>query len=246
MDKPMMWEDLMPKVRGNLPNGGHWTRTDSSRSEPTPIAVMGAFPTHLVGKIFLYNDPHKGVLRLATKCEGTSFQEGSKSGRDFGRFFLDALPGLSRDQICFFDMYPYYLASEDMYQNFQIYAARQGMQIDVLRKPTPQGLIDLANSTPGNLDRIREILTNCQPSLLLTLSAEVVAFVRRIPYSEVDPDKLFYREPQKLDILGYETRVVHLAHPNSVSRIPKWQKRHNRWCNDTGSRIVAQVIGGAQ
>ncbi len=234
------WQELMPTAKGKLAFNGKWTRTDASRSDPTPVAFMGAFPAHIVESMTPYSYRGK-IVKVATACERVSFERGSKSGKDIDDYYLKYLP-LQRDDICFFDMYPYYLASPAMYKSLDRYAKATSEKVDVEQQPSPQQLIERARNESGNCDRIRWILDQCQPRLLLTLSYEVAAFVCGISYAAAAKPDLLYRDPEWRDVLGYHVWVVHLAHPNSVSRIDGWHDKHLEWCTGPGTNLIQRAL----
>ncbi len=235
------WQKLMPATKGKLAFDGNWIRTEASRSEPTPIAIMGAFPAQVVESMKPYTYRGK-TIKVATACEQTSFEVGSKSGNDIDEYYLKNLR-LKRDDVCFFDMYPYYLASPAMYKSLQMYAECKEDRVDIERQPSPQQLIKRARNEPGNCDRIRWIMDRCQPQLLLTLSHEVAPFVRGISYAAASKPCLLYQDPQWRDVLGRRVWVVHLAHPNSVSRIEAWRDRHLEWCAGPGRDLRQRALG---
>ena len=243
----------VPKVRGRLPLGGVWKCTEPSVRGPADIAVMGVFPAHIRGKMKRWTDANGKGHNLATECEETSFEPGSQSGSDIDQLYLRHFKDVecengrrvswTRDRTCFFDMYPYYLASKDMKKNMNLYERETGDTVDVPEKPSSQGVVDLATTLAGNDDRIAEILEAASPRLLITLGLECVAFTREISHSEAgdEQDELLYADPESLMICGYEVPVVHLAHPQAV-RLTHWGDKNVKWCKGEGRGIVTSAL----
>ena len=248
----MIENDLIPKVMGQMPFGADWKRTEPSTLKRSKIAVMGVFPTHLKSKMVRWVDSKGNAQNLATECESTSFESGSKSGSDIDKHYLSLFSNLTfpgggvvswtRDLTCFFDMYPYYLASPAMHRNMQLYASEKGQLVDVPIKPAPQGVVNLATSLKGNAERVKRILTAVRPNLLLTLAWEGVSFARGIPYSDASRGDYLYKDQELLPVCGYKLPVVHLAHPNIVSRKKDWLDKHVEWCWGKGRKVIMSAL----
>ena len=243
----MRWQTLIPATKGTLPNGQPVHRTDPSGNPEADIAIMGVYPAAKV-KLVSVGEKRKR-MNLPVQVERTSFEDGvSASGRDLDDNYLAPL-GLTRDQVLLLDLLPYFLANtrgkrgRTMADNLKRYERLKGEQLGIDARPSPAKTVQMAREMPGNLARLADILGRGQPEVLLTLGVEVAAFVRDETVSQVSKvaRELFYQEPVRLDVVGAEVDVVHLAHPGILMAGKSgawWRARHQAWCTAEGQRLV--------
>ena len=246
------WRTHLPETIGVLPEGGVLRRTDPSGPAPAAVAVLGVYPA-LTGKRIFTID---GVrMTLPTKVEGRSFEVGSASGAEIDDNYLHPV-GLSRHDVFITDMMPYFLANttksssgRSMADNVQLYEQSTGLVTGISPRPPPAKLVKLAVELPGNMDRLRDYFSQCQPRLLFTLGTEAAAFVRGMSFAAASKgvDDLLYGQAERLTVLGIETMVVHLVHPHLfIKRNAKWMKRHRDWCLASGRDLVTHVLEGSR
>jgi len=244
----MDWQATLPDRAGVLPGGGVLRRTDPSGPAPATIAILGVYPA-LTGKRIFTID---GVrMTLPTEVEGLSFEAGSASGAEIDGNYLRPL-NLTRRDVFITDMMPYFLANttrsssgRSMADNVRLYESSTGMNTGIEARPSPAKLVKLASEMPGNLDRLRDYLGQCEPRLLLTLGTEAAAFVRGMTFSAASRqvDELLYGQPVRTSFLGIDAQVVHLVHPHLfIKRNAKWMERHHEWCSTKGRHLVGGLF----
>ena len=190
-----------------------------------------------------------GGLRmwLPTQVEAQSFAVGSASGAELDDNYLVPL-GLTRESVFITDLLPYFLANtsksssgRSMADNIAAYQDEARVETGIEARPSEAALVELAHDMPGNVERLRDYLTQCQPKLLFTLGTESAAFVRGISYDEASDqvDSLLYSGAEQLEILGVAPLVVHLVHPHLfIKQNKKWMGRHQKWCDEAGVDLL--------
>lgn len=246
------WQDHLPSERGTLPGGQPLRRTDPSGPPDAKIAILGVYPALTKKRIMTVGGTR---MSLPVEVEGHSFEEGSASGAEINDNYLSPL-GLTRDDVFITDMLPYFLANtttsssgRSMADNVSVYERETGATTGIEPRPKPRDLVRLASEMPGNLDRLRDYFTTCDPDLVFTLGTESAAFVRGTPFTEASKrvDTLLYGPAERLPFLGIETTVVHAVHPHLfIKHNRKWMKRHRDWCDRGGRSLVAEVLRGEQ
>lgn len=241
------WMELLPDTKGVLPGGRPLRRTNPSGECRAKVVFLGVYPAATTVKPMLVGNQR---LNLPVEVEAESFELGSASGREFEEHYLRPLE-LERADVLITDILPYYLANttasgtegRSMSDNVCAYEAEHG-RTGIDPRPPPDELVALARTMPGNLDRLSGYLGSFGPTLLLTLGAEVAAFVRGVTHSAIRADEVLYGEPQLLTVCGRELMVVHLVHPHLfIKRNEVWMERHRDWIAQRGRALVAHHAG---
>jgi len=231
-----------------LPGGEPLPRTDPGGNLDADIAILGLYPAAKVAQRTIAG--HK--MNLPVQVERTSFEHGvSESGKHLDENYLEPL-GLTREDVLLLDLLPYFLANKrgkkghTMADNIRTFESLTGEALGIEARLSPSKMVGLAREMPGNVERLTDYLSKCRPRLLLTLGVEVAAFIREQAYSRVSRDvkQYLYRGPVKLDVVGVEVDVVHLAHPGILmsGRGADWRILHDRWCEGPGRKIVGQMV----
>jgi len=235
----MRWQSLIPATRGFLPGGEPLPRTDPCGILGADIAILGLYPAAKVVQRTVAGH----TMNLPVQVERTSFEHGvSESGKHLDDNYLKPL-GLTRDDVLLIDLLPYFLANtrgkkgHTMADNIRLFESLTGEALDIEARQSPAKMVNLAREILGNVDRLRKYLNGVR--LLLTLGVETAAFVRGESVSRVSKAarESFYREPVKLEVVGIEMNVVHLAHPGILMAGrsgTKWRRRHKAWCDAGG------------
>jgi hypothetical protein len=238
------WQDHIPERLGDLPLGGDLLRTDPGGPADAPVVVLGVYPA--LTRMGRYATPD-GPINVPVDVERTSFAEGSSSGREIDSAYLSPL-GLTRQDVLFLDMYPYFLANtassgkggRSMWDNVQTYQRVSGHKTAVEPRPSPDELLERCRSMAGNLDRLATQLDAHPRRLLLTLGNEAAAFVRGDASAKAAQPHLL-AEPVEVTFAGRRRRVIHLPHPGIVMRRKEWRKRLNSWVEDRGRDLMAKT-----
>lgn len=242
------WQALIPPTAGTLPGGSPLCRTDPSGNPNANIAILGVYPALTRQRRFVVDGT---PMNLPVEVEAVSFDPGSASGAEIDDNYLKPL-GLTRDDVFIFDLVPYYMSNvtknrntgRSMADNVRAYEEAEETFTGIVTRPTGEDFLRYVTDLPGNLDRLRNYLETCQPKLLLTLGTEPAAFVRGMGFREASKnvDRLFYAEPDEVEVIGVRTSVVHLVHPHLfLKKNQKWMGRHREWCAGVGRGLVEQV-----
>jgi hypothetical protein len=188
-------------------------------------------------------------MMLPAEVERASF-DGSKSGHDIDESYLAPL-GLTREDVLFVDLMPYFLANvrgkkgETMWDNIQRFERSAGVQLGIEPRPAPAELVQRARSMPGNLERLRHYIGAAERRLVLTLGVEAAAFARGESFAETDrrAHETFYADPVRgLGDIDLAVDVVHLSHPGNLmgtrAGSAHWRERHVLWCSGAGRRLA--------
>lgn len=238
------WRQLLPDEIGKLPLGGILRRTDANGSVNSLIAILGVYPAATRWKIF----SRKGTrLRLPLEVEARSF-ESSRSGDDLDTRYLNLL-GITRQDVLMLDLMPYFFANtaktktspRSMWENVQKYTELTGDQTAVKPRPREDELLELCQTTPGNMDRLAEYLSTPSLGLLITLGREAAAFVRGYELATEGQQHL-YADPEPMVLFGRTIRTIHLVHPGQLQRGNTWKERHEVWCKTTGRELMRSVL----
>ena len=231
----------IPDVVGALPLGGLLRRTDPAGPTDAKIGFLGVYPA--VTKTAHWKHIGK-TYSLPIEVERTSFEVGSRSGAEIERNYLKLLK-LSREKVLFFDMMPFYFAStsidpeskRSMWSNVELYVKATGETLAVAPRPVEDKLLALCQSMPGNLERLKSILSShTQLEMLFTLGNEAAAFVRKMDSARAAQDFL-YKSVERRSVLGQTINVVHLCHPGILMKSEKWRTTHAAWCNTVGVQL---------
>jgi len=236
------WQSLIPDTRGHLPGGEPLPRTDPGGNLDADIAILGLYPAARVAPISVGGRQRN----LPVQVERTSFQSGvSESGKHLDAIYLEPL-GLARNDVLLLDLLPYFLANtrvqkgRTMADNIRLFESLNGDILGIEPRLSPSKMVRLSREMPGNVDRLREYLGKVR--LLLTLGVETAAFVRGESVNKVSKSarELFYQEPVKLEVVGVEMNVIHLAHPGILmsGRGGEWRRRHQAWCAGPRRKLV--------
>ncbi|MCB9681671.1 MAG: hypothetical protein H6733_09390 [Alphaproteobacteria bacterium] len=237
-----------------LPGGAPLARTEAGGPLDAPVLVLGAYPAATHTAVFDVD----GVARtLPTAVEPTSFHPGSASGDAVDAHLLAPL-GLSRDHVCFTDLWPWFLANttrassgRSMADNVAAWEVATGAPTGIERRPSPATLVSRARTSASNAARLRAVFGARAPRLLLTLGTEAAAFVRTQPYERIAGrvDTLFYAAPARWFVLGVPLDVVHLVHPHLLmphrrtsARHAHWGRRHDAWTAGAGRALIAATV----
>lgn len=245
------WEAHIPPVRGVLPNGAPLRRTDPAGPAPAPVAILGVYPALTEKKLLTV----RGLrMWLPTEVERQSFEPSSASGAELNENYLEPL-GLTREVVFITDLVPYFYANTDkstsgrsMADNVRLYEKHIRRKTGVEPRPSSDDLVQLVSTMPGNLDRLRSYMAQCQPQVLLTLGTESTAFVRGYTFKETEARnaELLYSEPEELHFLGVAPKVVHLIHPRHfirrTSKNEHLRIRHSSWCAAAGRELIASIL----
>lgn len=237
------WTAALPLKLGDLPLGGDLTRTEPGGPPSARIAILGVYPA--LTKMCRFK-ASVGTINLPGAVEKTSFEPLSVSGRELDETYLVPL-GLNRESVFLFDMMPDFFGNtsvgnngRSMWTNIEIYEKGSGHKTALRPRPDPDRLLVECREMPGNMDRLRDYMRFCEPELLLTLGNEGAAFVRDDTVAK-NAQPYLLGSPVEMEVLGVETRVVHLPHPGIVMKNDNWADRHRRWCQETGRDVVSQV-----
>lgn len=245
------WETLIPATKGVLHSGEPVYRTDPGGCFDADILILGLYPAATVVKQVKVGNRR---MNLPMSVERTSFEPGSASGLKIDTHYLGPL-GLTRADVLLIDLLPYFLANtrgskgRTMRDNIVEYERVTGQQLGIEARPDPHVLLDKVRSMPGNLYRLGDYFTRCQPKLVLTLGVEAAAFVRDVPFRVISKQAraTFYGEPESMTILDVEAKVVHLAHPGimMIRRGPStwWAEQHRAWSEGVGRACVEKGLG---
>jgi hypothetical protein len=190
------------------------------------------------------------TINLPSAVEDGSF-EGSKSASELAERYLDLL-GLSRTQIFAIDLYPYFLANTDagkngrsMWGNVQRFHAEAHLKTAVEGRKQEDEMVRLCRTLPGNAERLAHHMRRCRPALVITLGAEVAAYVRGYEAATLAREHL-YGPPIESAALGFPATVVHLAHPGLFLRRRgpgnRWIARHKDWCAAQGKQLTKEAF----
>jgi hypothetical protein len=242
------WEAPLPPVMGALPFNGILRRTEPSGPCPAAVAVLGLYPALTRAKLFRH--PEGDVFPVPVEVEAQTFV-GSSSAKEIDSRYLAKL-GLRRDQVFFFDLYPYFMANtavndkshRSMADNVRLYQAATGEDLAVAPRPSPDAMIALCNQRDGIRARAEALLRECRPQLLLTLGNEAAAYVLGEKRA-IAAQKRLYGKEWSSNSYGLRIVVAHLAHPGLLSRRKPndtWNVRHEEWCNGPGKRLVESAV----
>lgn len=228
-----------------MPWGGSLRRTEPNGPPTAPIAILGVYPA--ATRLRRWLDPTGTTRTLPAEIEERSFQAESASGHELDDRYLTPL-GLTRAQIYAFDVMPYVLANmrisssgRSMNDNIAEYCRHHGLTSPIQPRPQPDALLALSRALPGNLERLTEYLHSSQRRLLITLGNEAAAFVRGYTRS-ADAQQHLYALDERVNILGGQIRIVHLAHPGLIMQKASWAAKHASWCQEVGVGLIAAIL----
>ncbi len=218
-------------------------RTDPGGSASAQVVILGLYPSETRSRVVRIG---REQLRLPAAVEQNSF-EGSASGKELRDRVLNPLR-LEGDDVYLLDSYPYYLASDkgqggsSMWSNVQTWRKHTGETDDVQRRPEPAAMPQACRDLPGNLERLADQFAKCRSTLLLTLGAEVAAFVRDCGLA--DGQRALYGRSERRTVFGLALDVVHLAHPGILmsALCAQWRAKHEAWCANEGVALVTQHL----
>ena len=139
------------------------------------------------------------------------------------------------------DMAPYFMANtsvsrssgRSMWDNVCIYSKEEKRELAVIPRPTPNELVEMCRTMPGNRERLTQYMMESNIEDLLTLGSEAAAFVRG-SRNVVEGQEFLYAAAEKMEFMGKIVRVHHLAHPGNLMRASsknkKWHDAHESWC----------------
>lgn len=245
----MPWEETIPYDLGALPwaPGYHLHRTNLGGNPNARIAILGVYPAVTSTKLWQDND---GVKRkLPVEFEKETFQPDSASGREIVASYLQPL-NLNREQVCFFDMMPYFFANvttgksgRSMWDNVQHYCQIHNVQPLIRPRPRPDDLLKECREMRGNEERISEYLNPAARRLLITLGNEAAAYVLGETHAQ-DAQNRLYSPARQLNLFGQSIQTVHLAHPGLLMKKKDWADKHAQWCTTTGQNLINSIISG--
>lgn len=240
------WKSLLPLISGRLPNGTPIHRTEPGGTTPSPVAILGVYPAATRVAVQLVGATR---MNLPQAVERHSFEPDSASGRHLDEHYLAPLD-LGREQVFTLDMLPYFMANtaksngRSMWTNIQTFERVEDVKLGIVPRPKTNQLLEACRSMPGNMERLREYLSKCQPGLLITLGNEAAAFVRGFTKAK-QAQPLLYSEAVVLPVVGLDLLVVHLTHPGNLmrgrSRNSTWWQTHQQWCSTEGRTLVRRA-----
>jgi hypothetical protein len=243
------WRQILPDTIGTLPIGMPLRRTEASCPAGARFSIIGVYPAATRVRARLVAGTR---MMLPEAVELHSFAEGSASGRELDLHYLSPL-GLCRAEVGLLDMMPNFLANttksksgRSMHDNVRAFEAASDVRTGIAARPTPEELVELARTLPGNQERIRDTLSQVPTRVVFTVGLESAAFVRGVSFREVEhrADELLYAPPARIALLGCAVQVVHLVHPHLfIKRNAKWMERHRLWVVKSGRPLVAEVAG---
>lgn len=242
------WETLLPDTRGRLPSGDPLYRTEPDGNFSALLGLLGVYPAARVAQVVVAGKR----MNLPVQVERRSFEEGvSASARDLDSLYLGPL-GLTRSDVLIMDMMPYFLANTRktngrcMADNIADYERMTGAQLLIPPRPSAPSLVRLANTMPGNVERLQSYLGRSRIQMMWTLGLEAAAFARAEEYGSVKRRQraLLYQAPTPLTVLGANVNVVHLAHPGILmtKQGADWLNTHKTWCVTAGRDLAKTIL----
>ena len=161
--------------------------------------------------------------------------------------------GLRPDEteVFLIDLYLYYLATvvrgvtgSSMRDGVRAYQKTEGKALEVEGHPEVDSMVRKCRDLTGNVERLAWWIDLCQPSLVITLGADVAAVARGDfePGASARARDLFYKEAGVTKAFGKGTlRIVHCAHPGIQMREGAKERndQHEKWCNGAGLKKIA-------
>ena len=234
---PMTWQKDIPHRLGALPFDGDLLRTEPGGNPSAKIGFLGVYPALTKTTLF----EHEGQrMPVPIAVERESFAEGSASGKHLRVHYLEPM-GVTWEDVRTMDMAPYFMANtsmskssgRSMWDNVCIYSKEEKRELAVIPRPTPNELVEMCRTMPGNRERLTQYMTESNIEDLLTLGSEAAAFVRGSRTVRKGQEFLYSR-PVEMAFMGKVVRVHHLAHPGNLMYVSeknkKWRKAHEGWC----------------